>query len=254
MFYTPEATEGLEQEYQTISGKHSALQELYFSRSYFNDQAREYAHHGFLRRLKTLVRCIERVYELCPLDMPDLPDHERLTDICIHLQSSVFNVYGSIDNLAWILVMETGLTLDNGKPIPANHVGLRKTNKSVRRSLSPVFQSYLEGLEDWFDSLESFRHALAHRIPLYVPPYMMLEENLETYDELQVSKRIALKYHEFETHEELSAQQDALGFFRPVMAHSLKEDGRQVYFHAQILADFNTVEELGGKVLEELDR
>ena len=34
----------------------------------------------------------------------------------------------------------------------------------------------------------------------------------------------------------------------------IEEDARHVVFHAQLLADFNTIEELGRKMLEELDR
>jgi hypothetical protein len=41
--------------------------------------------------------------------------------------------------------------------------------------------------------------------------------------------------------------------FSPVMTHSFGENTNHIVFHAQILADFNTVEELGRIMLEELD-
>jgi hypothetical protein len=38
------------------------------------------------------------------------------------------------------------------------------------------------------------------------------------------------------------------------MQHSLDEKSPTIVFHPQLLADFRTVEELGWKMLEELDR
>jgi hypothetical protein len=87
----------------------------------------------------------------------------------INIQAFVFNVFGSIDNLAWIWVREKGLAMDDGLPIPNAWVGLGKKNRFVRHSFSTEFQEFLKGLNDWFDHLDDFRHALAHRIPLYYP-------------------------------------------------------------------------------------
>ncbi len=39
----------------------------------------------------------------------------------------------------------------------------------------------------------------------------------------------------------------------PLMAHSFHEKARPVYFHGQLLADYATIEELGQKMLEELE-
>ena len=38
------------------------------------------------------------------------------------------------------------------------------------------------------------------------------------------------------------------------MTHSISERSKIVVLHAQLLADFNTVDELAWKMLEELDR
>jgi|TARA_Y100000294_G_scaffold10023_1_gene9432 hypothetical protein len=38
------------------------------------------------------------------------------------------------------------------------------------------------------------------------------------------------------------------------MTHSFTENAKSVVIHSQLLADFNKIEELGRKMLEELDR
>ena len=254
MFFSQEALQRLEEEYLTVSGKYARLLEAYLKRSYNDARAREHAQHGFSRRLKTLVRCIVNTFEILPPDRVDLPTSEELSDANINLQAFVFNVFGSVDNLAWIWVYEKNLTKEDGSSIPNEWVGLRKKNKLVRDSFSPEFLEYLNGLDEWFDHLENFRHAVAHRIPLYVPPYVITPDKEAAYRDFDDRKTDALNRGALEDYDRLSAEQDALGVFRPIMTHSFAEDAKSIVFHAQLLADFNTIEELGWKMLEELDR
>jgi hypothetical protein len=117
-------------------------------REYRNSKAQEYAIHGFSRRLKSLVRCIDNIYRILPPDRVDLPSSEELSDANINLQAFVFNVSGSIDNLAWIWIAEKNIKRDDGSPIPNGRVGLRRKNKIVHDSLSPKLREHLDGLEE----------------------------------------------------------------------------------------------------------
>lgn len=254
MFFSQQSLQRLGEEHLTVSGKYARLVEAYMKHSFNDARAREHARHGFSRRLKTLVRCIDNTFEILPPDRFDLPTSEELSDANINLQAFVFNVFGSVDNLAWIWVCEKTLTKDNGSPIPNKWVGLRKKNKSVRDSFSPEFQEYLNGLDKWFDHQEKFRHAVAHRIPLYVPPYVITEDKEAAYRDFDDRKTDALNRGALGYYDRLSAEQDALGVFMPIMTHSFAEDAKSVVFHTQLLDDFNTIEELGRKMLEELDR
>ncbi len=254
MIFSQEDLEKLNKEYLAVSGKHRRLMDSYLARNYSNSQAQEYAKQGFSRRLKTLVRCIDKIFEILPPDRIELPTSEELSDAAINLQAFVTNVFGSTDNLAWIWVQEKSLAKNDGSPIPNSWVGLRAKNELVRDSFSPEFQEYLRGLNGWFDHLENFRHALAHRIPLYIPPYVVPTEKVAAYQELECRMAEALDQRDFAEHERLSAEQEAMAAFQPFMTHSFEEEAKYVVFHAQLLADFNTIDELGQKMLEELDR
>jgi hypothetical protein len=59
---------------------------------------------------------------------------------------------------------------------------------------------------------------------------------------------------EFDKRDRLTVEQMALTEFKPWMRHSFGERSRVVVFHPQILSEFETVELLGWKMLEELDR
>jgi len=227
---------------------------MYLAQDYKSAPAKEHAHHGFVRRVKTLVRCIQNVFEALPPHRDTVPSSEAISDATINIQAFVFNSFGAIDNLAWIWVNEKGLKKKNGSPIPDAYVGLRKANKLVRESFSPEFCGYLEKLDNWFENLDDFRHALAHRIPLYIPPFVISPENEPRYHGLEERKWAALVQQDFRQYENLDAEQATLGFFRPWMRHSFLENSTPIVFHVQLLADFNTIEELGEKFLIELKR
>ena len=58
----------------------------------------------------------------------------------------------------------------------------------------------------------------------------------------------------FKEYDRLQAEQKKLGRFRPWMTYSRTENAYPIAFHPQLLADFNTVDEFGRKMLEELGR
>ena len=100
--------------------------------------------------------------------------------------------------------------------------------------------------------MENFRHALAHRIPLYVPPYIVNNEEAAKEYELEQARREALRKREFDEYERLTNELEGIGKFIPWMTHSFNEKSRQVVFHVQIIADWNTVVEISEKFLAEI--
>lgn len=146
MTYSDEELERLQNAYLAVSEKRQRLSMLYLGRDYNNEMALEYVRHGFLRRLGTLVRCIENTFKILPLDQVDPPSMEDRLDTGINIQAFVFNVFGSVDNLAWIWVREQNITKNDGSPIAPSWVGLRRTNEFVRDTFSEEFSRYLDGL------------------------------------------------------------------------------------------------------------
>jgi hypothetical protein len=247
MYFSNEFLAKLENRHSEVAAKSLDLAWIYLTRKYRDPQAREFAVQGFSRRLKTLARCIDNVFRILPPDRSDVPSSVEISDATINIQEFVFNVFGSIENLTWIWVQEKPLRKEDGSPIPNRWVGLSKNNTFVRSSFSTEFQEYLKGLDDWFGQLNNFRHALAHRIPLYIPPYAVPPDKDAVYRQLEDCITEAEKQKDFVKGYHLRAKQEALGIFKPVMTHSFKERAEFIKFHPQLLADFLTIEELGKK-------
>lgn len=105
-YFSKEHVTMLKNNYRTIPARCEKLSENFLVHNYSNAQAREYALHGFSRRLNTLDRCIENTFGILPPDLVGLPTREQLCDAAINVQAFIFNVFGSLDNLAWIWVRE----------------------------------------------------------------------------------------------------------------------------------------------------
>jgi hypothetical protein len=248
-YYTWEVQSRLELEFAQADQKQTDLLFAFARLRLKDEQARELTQHGFMRRLGTLRRCIENVFSIIPLDTAVVPDRPTLHDAQINIQAFFANLYGSIDNLAWIWVHERGLATTIGW----NRVGFRSHHIEVRSSLSPEFQDYLKTLDEWLEYVIEYRDALAHGIPLYIPPGFLPKENLDAYNTLNTAMHEALnvRFDGFE-YDRLAAEQERLLIFQPLITHSVRETTNVFRFHIQMLADFNIVEEIGYKMLHEL--
>jgi hypothetical protein len=244
----------LGEEYVKVPEKYERLLLKYLNLNLKNKTAAEYCTHGFLRRLETLKRCIENIYTICPPEKSDTLSGDDRLDLTINLQSFMFNVSGCLDNLAWIWVYEKRLKNNKDRLLSGIAVGLmsKEKNKSVRESFSQGFQNYLNTSTQWYNEyLKDYRHALAHRIPLYIPPFCLNPEELKQYERLEKQKFQARRQNNLQLLSQLNEEQDRLGKFIPLMRHSLGENSRPVVFHAQILADWNTIVDMAEKFFDE---
>jgi hypothetical protein len=252
MYFTPDQIADLRVGLAAIQPKLSALRERLVLYPFQTPGAREHADHGLTRRLGTLARCIERTFELLPPDLDEIPEREQTLDAAINIQAFVVTAFGCCENIAWIWVHERGVLRPNGQPLTASHVGLGPNYPLVRNALTPRFVAYLDQRADWFEQLKDYRDALAHRIPLYIPPFTLNPNDANRYQALELDATRALRAHDFEGYERLTAERDALTRFQPIMTHSLVAQGHIVVFHYQLLADFGTIEEMVGVLFNEL--
>jgi hypothetical protein len=251
-YFSAEEVAELNNGREQVHMQYADLRGRYISRKYKSDRAREYALHGFSRRLGTLVRAIDQVYEILPPEREDIPERDEVVDATIAIQSFVLNAFGCLDNLAWIWVYEKGVKGKDGTALDRKNVGLG--NEKVRRSFTHEFRAYVDSRQNWFENLKNFRDSLAHRIPLYIPPYVVTSETVDEYNRLEQASGEAVQRADFKEYDRLQSEQKKLGLFRPWMTHSPYEQAPSVVFHPQLVAYYATIDEFGRTMLEELDR
>lgn len=227
----------------------------YVSREYKTKLGNEYACHGLSRRLSIMQHCVEHIYRTSPPNSKKKPSPAHLDQMTVHLHSFIINTYGCIDNISRIWVAENNIT-NNDKQLRNKEIWLSKKQKLIWETLSNDFRTYLESLEPWFDILKNRRDALAHRIPIYIPPYVVSEDKVQLYLQIEEQEHKYLFSGNLDFYQKLKEQREEMEHFSPIFRHSFNpaENSATLLLHPQILNDWNAVVEISKLFLKELDR
>ena len=213
-------------------------------------KANEYLLHGVCRRLKLIRRCVENTFNIFPVDRKAVLTEEEKTDLEINLHAFVININGLQDNLAWVYLFEKGLNakVKNG----ALGVGLFK--EQTQAHLPAELRDYLskETIMNWHKQYaKDYRDALAHRIPLYIPPFQMADTDMQKYQDIEGEIRIKIETKEFDKACDLYAKQEAIGKPSLFYAHSTRDldSFSPMLLHPQVIVDSKTVIEITEMVM-----
>ncbi len=253
MRLSPEQAQTVAAEFQPTAGRldvaaHSVLAELVPLAK--NEKAIEYLSQGVGRRIKTTRRCLENVFNIFPPERTQLLEIEELNDLQINLHAFVMNVYGILDNIAWVYMLEQG----RASTTTGDRTSVGLFNKRTQQHLSESLRSYLNSkLLSWFEEYaKNYRDALAHRIPLYVPPYTVRPQDSVKWQELGSRIQLAITKGDITEVSRLRAEQDSLGTICGAFSHLLSDNARPLLLHHQMICDALTVSELIEKVVADV--
>jgi hypothetical protein len=179
--------------------------------------------------------CIDKIFNILPPDYKSIPSQDLTREATIFLQCFFINTYGILDNFARILAEEKGASLsvqDKRSASFLSRQGRKKIKKITPKAISSFFAD--PNIQKWTGYLCDFRHALAHRIPLYIPSQMIPEDKEADYQAMEAQKTL----HNFDKIEVLQME---LAEFVPMTTHSFGEQSHGLIFHTQIVADWNTI-------------
>ena len=209
-----------------------------------NEPARRQLRHGVGRRLSVLKKSVEKIFELFPPSQERPLQREVLTEVQIYLHAFVINLAGVFDNWAWSFLFRHDLVQE----VERRNVSLFK--RETQRFLPNVLREYLTSADiaAWHqDYLKGYRDALAHRIPLYIPPASWTVEDSQLYERLETEKIECIRRGEWDRLDDVWAKQDAVGRSCPLFLHEFSDDeqSKPLYLHPQMLSDGMTVAEFG---------
>ncbi|WP_155751270.1 hypothetical protein [Burkholderia anthina] len=209
------------------------------------DTSKEYLIHGAARRLGVMARALQVVFERFPLATDKPLPTESLHDVQINLHAFVINLFGVFENFAWAFVLRHDLLKMVGGPL---QVGMFKP--ATRKHLPDSVLTYLASdvMTRWhMKYLKSYRDALAHRIPLYIPPKILTKEEGERYSVLEAEKWSLAGLDRWERMDALTEEQESIGSPCFHFLHSFAEGeaSRPLQLHPQVISDSTTVIEFG---------
>lgn len=194
------------------------------------EKAKEYLFHGVARRLGIIERCVENIYSIYPLERTELLSCGELKDLDINLHAFFVNIFGLLDNLAWVLIHEKRLKIDK------KHVGLYidKTQECFEEK----FRDYLnsEHMKKWHNEyLKNYRDALSHRIPLYVPPKTLTSEQKNRTEFIEKQLNDSIKLRDYSAIDNLHNRDAKIGNPCPFFIHSISEEKIDISFSTRKL-------------------
>jgi hypothetical protein len=214
-----------------------------------DSRVREHLLHGAGRRISVIRRTIEKVFTVFPLSTTRPLSPDDLSDVQINLHAFVMNTYGLYDNWAWAFVLRHQLQDEIGD---RRKVGLFL--RSTQRFLPAPLRDYVtsESMTQWHEKYaKDFRDALAHRIPLYIPPSTVLNSDADRYRELEELKMSSLLAGDLQRSESAEREQAALCRPNFTFLHSfIGQTAKPILLHPQMLTDGMGVNEFGALFLQ----
>ncbi|GAB2668328.1 hypothetical protein [Arenimonas aestuarii] len=246
MNYPPEAIQHFETELPRVTTKlmRASIQAIGFAQQHLNQaDAKKFMLHGVARRLNLIRRCAERIFEQFPPGQVAPLAREALEDVNICLHALVLHGNAIQDNLAWTYTSEFGLDFQR------YDVSLFKGK--LKKLLPQAIRDYLDkaDVQAWHAIYSTdFRDGLAHRIPLYVPPAQLTEEDAGRAEELQRVFNESITSPDPRGAIEAQDELNSLGVACPYFLHELG-DSRMI-LHPQALSDALTAAELSDTMIE----
>jgi hypothetical protein len=210
---------------------------------------KEHLLFGAARRLSIISRCLENIFNDFPPTTYKPLSRDIIHDVQINLHAYVMNLYGIFDNWAWSFIHRHNLLTKVGG---RRRVGLFQP--STIKHLPQLVRDYLSSdiMTNWYEKyLKSYRDALDHRIPLYIPPVEFDEEDANRYNQLECKKREFIIERDWKKVDEMDEEQQKIGRPSFMFLHSYEEEPlKPVLFHPQLLCDGLTIIEFGKIFME----
>lgn len=211
-----------------------------------SSQARDLLIFGFSRRLHTLERCVTNIFRIFPTSQKIRLDSDALNDVTINLQAFILNLSGCFDNLAWAFVHRHDLLKRIGRKSDVG-IFLRETRKCLPIEIwSDVDQ---ETFDQWHRAYhKDFRDALAHRIPLYLPPAVVNPTQAAEIEAIEREINSSLASGDWSSANKNQNVVTDIG--SPSGFVHDTASGKSVWLHPQLLCDVQTLCEFANSFLE----
>lgn len=219
------------------------------------DGGREYACRAITRRFKAIELSFDCMLNFMPPNRREPLDPEEVQLGGLYLNAIYSNVYGCIDNVAWTIAYEKGLIPDSLKSEDEHKFEIDLFKKKFQKQLkqvAPEFRAKVADYQEWYNEMSQFRHPGAHRVPLYIIPYRITEEELaeERVGEQRMQSEFSDYLQKVKNAEPISTEEmrrlqtqqpKKFGKFVPMFAHTVREDSKVYYLYPALRKDIESI-------------
>lgn len=219
-------------------------------------RAYDYYVHGLCRRAMIIRRNLNYFITVIPPTRKNTLNYDDISETTMHINSFYINLYGCLDNIAWMILYELNMfncqnkeeayfkfKVDLFKNEFLNEIG----------QIDEIFANFFHTKKSWYINLKTYRHPSAHRFPLYIVPQVFSKpEDVQHFYELREKSLMEACNRNFEESKKLIKKQQSIGVFPHLMAHDLSQQPTVLY--PTIFDDCFTLDEIVGEAFKLLER
>jgi hypothetical protein len=185
-----------------------------------NPQARYFVLYGAGRRFGMIWAAYRSILNIVTVGRKVPLSGDDVQAVCRDLNTIYINIVGTIDNYAWCLRHERGSAAV--RALPDARIGLFGKGFIGDACFSEL-RPHIVRFRDWFDELKTRRDPAAHRIPLSVPPAVLLPNDVNRYQAIEGEIGGAVRSLDFNSADRLRKEQEKLGKFLATFLHHPEE-------------------------------
>lgn len=226
------------------------------TRTCSNPSAQDNLCYGAGRRILVIMENYISINKIAYPNRSDPLNPEESVVLNLHLNSLYFHLSGLLDNLAWGVTLEHSVfsPFNEDDPTDRRKVGLFKKGflGQIQKKSGILYQA-LQSKLDWYHQLADLRDPLAHRIPLYVTPAILTEEEGEEYGQLKIQFHECMVKHDFNGAEKALDQQQTLGTYGGLFVNVENGAWQEYPITSQIEKDLTNFMEIANEVVHFLE-
>ncbi|SFV31743.1 hypothetical protein SAMN05216456_1443 [Devosia crocina] len=176
--------------------------------------------YGIMRRWRMISASFRDFRSIVSPDR-NVPLSQEQADLsCRALNSIYIDIYGLLDNYAWMLVHQSGSENTRAaRPMAVSLFSRIFRDDPALATLGNEFEAFVP----WVSEFRERRNPAAHRIPLHVPPAALTPRDIAEHERIDRQASEALARGDFGLAAELGEATWRIGSFKPYFVHDPTE-------------------------------
>lgn len=199
---------------------------IHNARNLKSKEAVYYMQYGAGRRMMMMLNAFQRITRVIWPERTDPLSHEDQQQMSIDINLIYMNISGVLDNFAWCILYEKAPELI--EEVDRKQIGMF-SNKTVLKIFDERLKAQLMPHKAWSKELKEKRDPVAHRIPLYMPPTVLLPDEVKRFQELQDQHMQCAVNLDFEAAEQRFEELNNIGRLLPCFVHHPEDDPIPLY-------------------------
>ena len=210
---------------------HDPLRDLFlkvvdFASSLSNQEAAYYMRYGGGRRMGMIFHGYNEIVWNAPVDRTKSLSRDEQHSLSGAINNIYMHLFGALDNFVLSILHEK--ETDAAAGLTPQQIYLFSPALGSLDAFR-ILHGELDGLRQWFRDAKTRRNPVAHRIPFYIGPAVLSNEDADLYRGLDTQFYDAIKNMDFQLADEIDQRKDELGRFAPYFIHHPGEGAISIY-------------------------